>query len=484
MNLQLHDIFFFLVAALWFVIGVSLIIVVHELGHFGVARVFGVAVEKVVFGFGRPLFRVSSRRTVYVFRAIPFGGYVQLKKRINPDVHDSCLERMFDESPVLIKILITLGGPLANMLLAAVLFGVLAVQGLDATEPVLAKPVEGSLADQAGVDLGDRVVGFWSSTAGESPRLVPVNTFSDLSLLIKRAVVMQKEVVLAVQKPALPGELQTASVRLDFARVRANQPEWRIMTQVGLSPAGRSTFVRSVKWRSAAELAGIEPGDQILSLNGMAVSDPSQIQSFFGQISESRPVLVQINRRGVERELQVMPLLQARDDGFRVRPLARLGVSFVEDHALKRVGGRLGDGDPSLKDYWQGFERHWQHVGDHFSVLFNQSLVQGPSLSQMFEPFVVRNHVGKSLFYGFSGWLFYLGAASLALAAFNLLPLPTLDGSRLLLFVCEGANGSPLSPGYVQVYHRLVIAWFMIIVYVAFANEVFKMAGPKVGLSG
>ena len=471
---QYIDLVHFVIASFWFLLGVSALVIFHELGHYVVARCFRVGVSVFSVGFGRDIASWRRGQTQFKIGMVPFGGYVQLVGSSRTSAAALPQERRheaFYGRPAHQKVLITLGGPVANIVLAAVMFLVVATYGLDATQPVLAEPHKRSLAYEAGIRLGDRVVGY-SHSADPGLEVKPIVSLSEITLLVKDWVIGKKRVALSMLR--LDGS--TFSPVIDFGRIQVNQSDWRIFAQTGFAGAMNLPVVRGVRWGSAAAEAGIESGDLIGWLDGQPVTDASEILAFFNQIgSPGAVVTVGLLRDGSRRDVQVRPRLASRDDGFEVRPLARLGVSFREAPPIVRLGG---DSKGIAGDLKQRFE----HVQDYFRISLKQAFVAGPSLSQMIDPFVVQNHAGKAHFHGLSSWIFYLGVVSLALAFFNLLPLPSLDGARLLLYVCEGAAGQEVDAKLFAFFNRGIVLLFLFIVYMAFANELIRMMGPKPGL--
>lgn len=474
MVFQVLDVVVFLLASIWFVLGISCVVIFHELGHFWAARSLGIGVHEFVVGFGRSMFSWNWRGTTFRICALPFGGYVKLMgstattfAALDQEAHAAA----FYIRPTHQKVWVTLAGPLANLVLALAMFGCVAAVGLNATAPVLAAPDARSLAYQSGLRLGDRIEGFevLSGRQIESDRIA---SYSDLTVLVKDWIINRSDVRLDVARP----DGTRFHPQIDFSRVWLNQPDWRIFAQAGFPAPLNAPLVRSVRWGSPARAAGMEPGDLILAINGRPIVDAIELGRVMQEVPETAgSVTVSLERAGEPKELTVALRRTVVDSGFGMDRQARLGVGFYEAPPMVRLGG-IGEG------FTETFLQLCMQMGRYFSVSIKQAFVAGPSLSQMVDPFMIQNHAGRSHFHGLSAWFCYLGAVSVALALFNLLPLPTLDGARCLIFMCEGAAGQPFTRFWHAMFNRLFGFLFLAITYLAFANEVARAWAPKATL--
>ena len=170
-----------------FIVALGVLIVVHEYGHYVVARLCGVKVLRFSVGFGRALFvrKTGKDQTEWVIAAVPFGGYVKmLDEREGPvEAHEA--HRAFNRQSVWRRIAIVIAGPLFNFVLAVLVYAGLFMYGLPEARPVLGSPPEASLAAAAGVKSGDTV----RSIDGE-----PVATWQDLRWQLLQAALQRQEI--------------------------------------------------------------------------------------------------------------------------------------------------------------------------------------------------------------------------------------------------------------------------------------------------
>ncbi len=258
---------------LWGLLGLGLIVFIHELGHFVAARLAGVTVETFSLGWGPVLLRKKVGRTEYRLSLIPIGGYCGMKGEKSLQ---TALEEKLDNIPQeegslysvhpFKRMLIAYAGPFANILFVAIAFTIIALTGYSyqstGTKVILASDIYSdtvSVAEQAGIRTGDTIV----SISG-----VPINSFNDIS----------------VQIGTHPGERVPVTVERDGERL-----EFELMPELDTSSGtGRigvlswvDTEIGSVGKDSAAEKAGLRAGDIITAVDGTPVNNTVDFQKAF-----------------------------------------------------------------------------------------------------------------------------------------------------------------------------------------------------------
>ena len=187
-----------------FVVALGLLIAVHEYGHYRVAVACGVKVLRFSVGFGMPLLRWQPKgsSTEFVLGAFPLGGYVRMLDEREAPVAPEERHLAFNNQPLLARAAVVAAGPVANLLLAVVLYSIVNWNGVQEPRAVLASPVAGSVAQSAGLRGGELV----EQAALGSDDLEPVRSFEDLRWLLTR------------------GALEGLTVRLDALAARSRAP--------------------------------------------------------------------------------------------------------------------------------------------------------------------------------------------------------------------------------------------------------------------
>jgi len=313
-----------------FIVAIGVLVAVHEYGHFWMARRLGIRVLRFSIGFGRALWsRRGASGTEYVLAAIPLGGYVKLLDEREGPVDPAVLSQAYNRKPVWARILVLLAGPLANFLFAVAAYWVLFVAGVPALKPVVGEVAADSMAAQAGLRAGDEIVGVGSQDTSSREAAV-------LALLEE----LMKGSVINLRLRGTDGDTRSAELRPEGDRRELTEPG-ALLPGLGFEfwyphiPAR----VGKVLPGSPAERAGLREGDEILEVDGQAVSD------FEGLVSLVQP------RPGQRLELSVL-----RDGDTIPVP-----VEVESQREGERLVGRIGlqPAPPAdLPDGMRTLERH------------------------------------------------------------------------------------------------------------------------------
>jgi regulator of sigma E protease len=452
-----------------FIVALGLLIAVHEYGHYRVAVACRVKVLRFSVGFGHPLVRWKSRRprpgqdTEFVIGAFPLGGYVKMLDEREGEVPAAERHRAFNTQPLKSRAAIVAAGPLANLLLAVLLYAAVNWIGVQEPEPVLGSPVAGSIAADAGLKGGERVAG----AALEGEPLAPVRSFEELRWLLTRGALDGRDLrlVFARGDASRGGELLLPLSRLD-----ARDADARLLRKVGIVSPFSPPVLGEVMAGGAAERAGLRRGDTVLRVDGRAVGDAQQLRDLIrAQVQGGRGVTStwEVERAGRRLELTVTP--DAVADGGHP-PVGRIAAYVGVPPAMVTV--RYGP----LEGLWNGVVRTWD-VSALTLRMMGRMLVGEASVRNLSGPLTIADYAGKSASLGLTQYLLFLALISVSLGVLNLLPLPVLDGGHLMYYLWEAVTGRSVSDAWMERLQRGGVAVLLVMMSIALFNDVARLFG-------
>ncbi len=423
-----------------FIVAIGLLVAIHEYGHFQVARWCGVKVLRFAIGFGKPLLSWKSPKTHTEFALcmLPLGGYVKMLDEREGEVDPAERHLAFNTQPVWKRFAIVSAGPIANLLLAAGLYTAMAWYGMQQAQPIVAQPPEHSLAAQAGLRSGDRIL-QWRHASADAWQ--PVISLEQLSWNLSQAALDRRDVALQVRStlPTATTESNQAAPErtliVPLSKMQPGQEADEGFTRIiGVGTPWMPPVVREVIADGAAAHAGVQDKDLVLSINQQTVGDAMQLQQVIGADLSGKPQTWQISRAGQVMELQVTPKLEQANG----KQVARVGIYFGETPATVMVRYGLLDG------LSHGFKQVWE-VSLISVKGFVKMLTGQISFKNLSGPLTIAEYAGRSAQVGLGAYIAFLGLISVSLGVLNLLPVPVLDGGHLIYYLWEAAAGRPVS---------------------------------------
>ena len=448
-----------------FIVAVSLLVTVHEFGHYWVARKLGFKVLRFSVGFGPALWsRVAgSDRTEYVVAALPLGGYVKLLDEREGPVPPADLERSFTRKHPWQRILVLLAGPAFNIAFAIlVLWAVLWVGGEPQVKPVVGRVVADSLAARADLRTNDE---FMRIEGRE------IATHSDVMLGFMEAISDDGVVNLEVRRPG--SGVRALEMRVEDAEVR------RALTEpAGLLPGIGMRFwtppvpaeIGKIEAGGPADVAGLRAGDLVTAVDGEPIADfPALVEAISAR--PNREVVIDYQREGSASQLTVRTAADIVND----REIGRIRVQtpppppWPESMVTHRTYG-------PIESLALATVRAWDMTVLQ-AKMFARMLVGQVSLKNLSGPITIAEFAGQSAQSGLTEFLGFLIVISLSLGFLNLLPIPILDGGQIVYQLAEWVRGAPLSERIQALGQQIGIVLLLMLMSVALFNDFARQLG-------
>jgi len=451
-------------SVLGFVVVIGILVTLHELGHFCVARACGVRVLRFAIGFGPKLVGWTSKRsgTEYVIGLLPLGGYVKMLDEREAPVDAADRHLAFNTQALGKRAAIVAAGPLVNLLLAVLLFAAVGWNGQSQSAAVLPSPFADSMAAGRGMHGGERV----TAAALDDDELVEVRSFEDLRWWIMRAGIFGRD--LRLEYTSESGHVGQTLV-LPLSTVAHRQPDLTLFRQVGWVAPRFAAVMGDIGVGGAAQAAGLQRGDRVLAMDGRPVADAAQLREWIlqsGRTGVVQPQTWRIARDGVARDILVQPKVIAAGEGKVGRIEAVIGAP--PETLTVRYGAWDG--------FVMGFEHTWQMSTFSLTIL-GRMLTGEASVKNLSGPIAIADYAGQSAARGPITFLLFLAGVSVSLGVLNLLPLPVLDGGHLVYYLWEGLTGRPVSDFWMNRLQPAGLAVLLVMMFIAVFNDLTRYLG-------
>jgi regulator of sigma E protease len=436
-----------------FIVALGVLIVVHEYGHYLVARLCGVKVLRFSVGFGRTLFvrRMGKDQTEWVIAIVPFGGYVKMLDEREGPVAEQEAHRAFNRQNVWRRIAIVIAGPLFNFIFAVLVYAGLFMYGLPEARPVLGAPTEASLAAAAGVRAGDTVRAIDGN---------PIGTWQDLRWQILQAALQRQVVRLEILNER--GHIST--VTLDLSGFPSHEVEADVLERLGLRlyrPMLPPVIGRVISG-GPAERSGLEAGDRIVSADGQGINAWDDFVAVV-RSKPGAPIALVVERDGRSRTLEVTPDPKTRIIGAQARQ--------PEDY-VARMFTRVQHGP--LDSLWRGAVKTVD-ISVFSLKMLGRMLIGQISWKNLSGPVTIADFAGQSAQAGWIPYVSFLALISISLGVLNLLPIPLLDGGHLMYYAIEIVKGGPVSERAMELGQRVGLALLLVMMAFAFYNDLNRL---------
>ncbi|PKY10242.1 RIP metalloprotease RseP [Acidithiobacillus marinus] len=442
-----------------FILAIGILVLIHESGHFWVAKFMGVKVLKFSIGFGPALIsrRWGKDHTEYVIAALPLGGYVKmLGEQSGEEIPPEDGHRTFDALAPGRRFLIALAGPMANLLFAVIAYAGVAWIGIPGLAPIIGLVSDHSLAAQAHLQPGQRI----TALNGQK-----VYTWEDMRTGLLSAAIARVPAHLQTNNQ---GKVTTHTLPLQSLKADSVGPDF-LEKVIGMAPYLPAT-VGAVEPKTPAAAVGLVPGDRIIRVNHHPV--PSW-ESLARQIESHPDKVLELTYRsthGVSKTVQIKPQMFLDKAGKAIGRIGIVMAPLPPDLIVTRHRGPAEGLLYGLHSIWQ---MSWMTV--EMIVRMIQGFVSPDNISG---PIAIAEYAGQSAQAGVAPFLSFLALVSISLGILNLLPIPILDGGHLVFYALEMLRGKPLSPAVVQKAQQIGIVLLLMLMSFAFYNDITRLMTP------
>ncbi len=449
-----------MITLLAFIAALAILVVIHEMGHYWVARLCGVKVLRFSVGFGQAIYtkRFANSETDWVISAIPLGGYVKMLDEREGEVATHELHLAFNRQPVLQRMAIVVAGPVANLLLAIILFWALFIYGVPSLKPVLGEVLPNTAAAAASMHAQETIVSI-------NEQAIP--SWEQVSWVLLD-IVLQGATEARIEARTAQGDI----VRhvLDLKALTPDSMNEDFLHSLGLQPY--QPLVRPIIGKlvegGVAQRAGLLPDDKILRVNSRSIEDWKDlvkvVRGHPGQLLQ-----LEIERGGTLQVLHLTP-----------EATSEANITVGKIGAAPHIDRREFDAMLTNVHYaplaalGHAVRKTWDISKVSLKSL-GKMVVGEMSLKNLSGPITIADYAGQSAQMGVVAYLSFLALISISLGVLNLLPIPLLDGGHLLYYTVELIKGSPMSEKAWEAGQKMGIALLVTLMVLALFNDFSRL---------
>lgn len=441
----------FLWSTVSFIIVISVLVFVHEYGHFWAARKCGIKVHRFSIGFGKVLWSWKDKQeTEFAVSAIPLGGYVKMLDERNEEVPPSLQSQAFNNKTVLQRAFVIIAGPAANFIFAVLAYAAVFLIGIPSVKPVIASVQDNSIAAQAQILPNMQIIAVDG---------VPTADWESINLQLATKV-GNPQVKLTLTEF---GDTIEQHKMLDLSNWRFDPEKQSAFGSLGILPQKGKVEMKISKVieGSVAEESGLRAGDRLSWADGADI----HWETFVKEVQKGVALNLKVERNGQLSDLVLRP--KQNEEG---RWMVGISPTFKPIEDKYRTELKYGMLDALQKGFEKSIQLSW------LTVKVIQKLFTGDlSLNNLSGPISIAKGAGETSQIGLVYYLSFMALISVNLAIMNLFPLPVLDGGHLVFLAAEGIMRKPVSERIQNISYRIGAVLLLLLTSFALFNDFLRL---------
>lgn len=439
----------YLIYILSFLVLISIIVFIHELGHFAFARLFGVRVIDFSIGFGRSIKSwQTNSETIFNLRILPVGGFVQMKgENISNDENE---QDSFASKKYYQKMLITLGGPLFNFVLALIIFFMINLFGVQKVTPLIGDVIPNSLAETNGLLAKDLILEIDGND---------ISSYSDAQSILSKRLGDTGIVNFKILRNE-----NTFFYNLEITDWLSEDEPSNLVYSLGIVPPIEPVIGEVLPDSPAAE-GGLNSGDMILKINANPIYDWSEIKKFINE-KGGETISLTIDRNGESKQLFVKPIFSEISSTWQIG----ISSAYILNPSSRKII-KFGIAQSLQNSFLQTFS-----VIENSLIFFKKIIFGQISSKNLGGPVMIGQYAGESVIYGgLYSFIYLIAFISISLGIVNLFPLPVLDGGQALILTIERIIGKNLPDKLLDFFYKLGTLFLLFLFVFVFLNDIFRI---------
>ena len=432
-----------------FLVLISIIVFIHELGHFTFARLFGVRVIDFSIGFGRSIKSwQTNSETIFNLRILPVGGFVQMKgENISNDENE---QDSFASKKYYQKMLITLGGPLFNFFLALVIFFMINLFGVQKVTPLIGDVIPNSLAETNGLLAKDLILEIDGND---------ISSYSDAQSILSKRLGDTGIVNFKILRNE-----NTFFYKLEITDWLSEDEPSNLVYSLGIVPPIEPVIGEVLPDSPAAE-GGLNSGDMILKINANPIYDWSEIKKFINE-KGGETISLTIDRNGESKQLFVKPIFSEISSTWQIG----ISSAYILNPSSRKII-KFGIAQSLQNSFLQTFS-----VIENSLIFFKKIIFGQISSKNLGGPVMIGQYAGESVIYGgLYSFIYLIAFISISLGIVNLFPLPVLDGGQALILTIERIIGKYLPDKLLDFFYKFGSLFLLFLFVFVFLNDIFRI---------
>ncbi len=440
----------FLTSAIAFVVLISILVAVHEYGHFIVGRWTGMKVLRFSIGFGKPIWtRVGKKdATEYCISALPLGGYVRFLDSREGEVDAADEGRAFDQRPIPARIAVLLAGPFFNFFFAIAAYWLLFAGGVIVQQPAVGDVQSGSFAESAGLEFGDKI-----RSVGDTD----TSDWEQALVAILGEMVVDGKVPMTLE--AANGSQRDVVIDVGDDKTKLTEPG-ELFDGLGFMPWRPPATIASFADDGNARSSGLKVGDRITAIDGESIASFDDLVAVVAARA-GKEVTIEVVRTGATRTYQMEIGRNVNDPqkGY----LGITGLNAIEGYANRRPYSPLQSFNAAVAKTWS--------TGAFTVSMLGRMVTGDVSVKNISGPINIAQIAGDSVDRGWRYFVTILAVISISLGILNLLPIPVLDGGQIVYQLAEAVKGAPLTERAQILGQQVGIFALLLLMSFAFYND-------------